>query len=171
MRVDRKNLERVLDAFEQGDWDEIRLRTDDFELHLTASGSTADTGSPILEEGALVGQVPADSPDAVTASVRPAPGVTETTADPVITVDAPSLGIFWRAPSPGAPPFVDVGQPVGPETTTCIVEVMKLMNHVPAGCAGTVVAVLVGNGEQVERGQPLFRVAPGAGGATGAGGA
>jgi acetyl-CoA carboxylase biotin carboxyl carrier protein len=70
------------------------------------------------------------------------------------------MGIFWRSPSPGAPPFVSVGDPVTEETTVCIIEVMKLMHRVPAGVRGTVVQVAGTNGEPVETGDVLFRINP-----------
>jgi acetyl-CoA carboxylase biotin carboxyl carrier protein len=77
-------------------------------------------------------------------------------------VTSPSLGLFWRSPQPGAPSFVEVGQQVDAEDTVCIVEVMKLMNHVKAGVPGKVVAILVDNGAMVEFGQTLVVVEPGA---------
>ena len=77
-------------------------------------------------------------------------------------VAAPSVGLFWRAPSLGAPPFVDVGTRLEPEDVIGIVEVMKLMNRVPAGISGVVTEVLVENGGMVERGQPLVLIDPSA---------
>jgi acetyl-CoA carboxylase biotin carboxyl carrier protein len=73
---------------------------------------------------------------------------------------APMLGTFYRAPAPGAAPFVDVGSTVQPDTLVCIIEVMKMMNSVHAGVAGTITEVCVENGEAVEYGTPLFRVEP-----------
>ncbi len=70
------------------------------------------------------------------------------------------LGVFYRAPSPGAPPFVDVGTRVEADTIVCLIEVMKMMNSVPAGVAGTIAEIHVENAEPVEYGQPLFRVEP-----------
>jgi acetyl-CoA carboxylase biotin carboxyl carrier protein len=75
------------------------------------------------------------------------------------TVDSPMLGTFYRAPAPGAAPFVEVGSVVEPETTVCLVEVMKMMNSIRAGVAGTIAEILVDNAALVEEGQPLFRVA------------
>lgn len=75
-------------------------------------------------------------------------------------VTSPSLGLFWRSPQPGAPPFVEVGMRVDAEDTVCIVEVMKLMNHVKAGVSGTVVAIEVENGAMVEFGAPLVIIEP-----------
>ena len=71
------------------------------------------------------------------------------------------LGTFYRAEGPGEKPFVDVGTDVGPDTTVCIIEVMKMMNSVPAGVAGTVVEICSENAQLVEYGAPLFRVRPG----------
>ena len=77
-----------------------------------------------------------------------------------MTIDAPMLGVFYRAPSPGAPPFVDVGTRIERDTIVCVIEVMKMMNSVPAGVVGTIAEVHVENAEAVEFGQPLFRVMP-----------
>lgn len=75
-------------------------------------------------------------------------------------VKAPMVGTVYLAPEPGAPPFVTVGQPVEAGTQVCIVEVMKLMNSVTAGCRGVVREILVGDGEAVEFGQALFVITP-----------
>ncbi len=82
--------------------------------------------------------------------------------DGAVTIDAPMLGTFYRAESPGQPPFVEVGTRIEPDSTVCIIEVMKMMNSVPAGLAGTIVEVCPQNAELVEYGQPLFRVNPAA---------
>ena len=70
------------------------------------------------------------------------------------------LGIFYRAPAPGATPFVDLGERVDEATVVGLIEVMKMMNAVPAGVAGTIVEVCATNAEVVEYGAPLFRVEP-----------
>lgn len=74
------------------------------------------------------------------------------------SVESPSVGLFWRAPSPGAPPFVDLDAQVSAGDTLAIVEVMKLMNHVVSPVSGTVKAILAENGATVEYGQSLFIV-------------
>ena len=76
----------------------------------------------------------------------------------LIALRAPMLGTFYRAPSPGAKPFVEVGDKVSPDDTVCLVEVMKLFNSIKAGVAGTVVKLLVENGAMVEHGQPLILI-------------
>ena len=75
-----------------------------------------------------------------------------------VDVPAPLLGNFYAAPRPGDPPFVEVGDTVSADTTIGIIEVMKLMNPIRAGVAGTVVAILADDGTAVEEGQPLVRV-------------
>ena len=75
-----------------------------------------------------------------------------------VDVPAPLLGNFYAAPRPGDPPFVEPGDAVSEDTTIGIIEVMKLMNPIRAGVAGTVVAVLAADGSAVEKGQPLVRV-------------
>jgi acetyl-CoA carboxylase biotin carboxyl carrier protein len=77
-----------------------------------------------------------------------------------VVVRAPMVGTFYRAPEPGAAPFVEAGQHVTADTTVCIIEVMKLMNSIPAGCTGVVTHVLVKDAEPVEYGQPLIAIRP-----------
>lgn len=101
------------------------------------------------------------------ASSLPNPGAAASPAaarpenDGTVTINSPTVGTFYSAATPDDPPFVSVGTPVQPETTVCIVEAMKVFNQIPAEVSGTVVAVLVNNGDSVEFGQPLFRVRPG----------
>ena len=71
------------------------------------------------------------------------------------------VGTFYVASSPNSPPFVKVGDGVSPEKTVCMIEAMKVYNEIQADCTGTIVAVLVKNGESVEYGRPLFRVVVG----------
>lgn len=76
----------------------------------------------------------------------------------LVTIEAPMLGTFYRAEAPGAAPFVDVGVQVEPDTVVAIIEVMKMMNSVHAGVAGTIVEVCAENAQPVEYGAALFRV-------------
>jgi acetyl-CoA carboxylase biotin carboxyl carrier protein len=95
--------------------------------------------------------------------VAPASGTggaaTEVAADHVV-VRAPLVGTLYTAPQPGSPPFVTPGDTVEKGQTLAIVEAMKLMNHLDAECAGTVVEVLVGDGQAVEFDQPVLVLAP-----------
>jgi acetyl-CoA carboxylase biotin carboxyl carrier protein len=77
-----------------------------------------------------------------------------------VVVRSPMVGTFYRAPEPGAAAFVQVGQPVSPESTVCIIEVMKLMNSIPAGAGGVVTHILVEDASPVEYGQALIVLRP-----------
>jgi biotin carboxyl carrier protein len=77
-----------------------------------------------------------------------------------IVIKSPMVGSFYRAPEPGARPFVEVGQQVETNTVVCIIEVMKLMNSIPAGAAGVVTHILVEDGGPVEFGQVLMVIEP-----------
>lgn len=71
-------------------------------------------------------------------------------------VTSPMVGTFFRKPNPSSPPFVELGDEVQPDTSVCIVEVMKLLNTIEAGCVGRVVSILVDDGASIESGQPLM---------------
>lgn len=87
-------------------------------------------------------------------------GTKEKAADAadITFIKSPMVGTFYRAPNPDAPPYVNVGDTVQPDTVVCIIEAMKLFNEIVADVQGTIVEVLVQNGTLVEYGQPLFKV-------------
>jgi acetyl-CoA carboxylase biotin carboxyl carrier protein len=76
-------------------------------------------------------------------------------------IKSPMVGTFYSSPNPDSPAFVKVGDHVGPETTVCIIEAMKVFNEISAEVTGKVVAILAENGEPVEYGQPLYKVEAG----------
>jgi acetyl-CoA carboxylase biotin carboxyl carrier protein len=80
----------------------------------------------------------------------------------LVAVRPPLPGTFYRSPQPGAPPFVEVGDAVGPETVVAIIETMKLMNPVHAGAAGTIEAILADNAAPVDGDAVLMTIRPGA---------
>jgi acetyl-CoA carboxylase biotin carboxyl carrier protein len=131
---------------------ELRLETEGFSLHVRRGGG---------------GEAPSEAPEAPAPKPEPAreaePAPEPDGAagrDGATAIEAPMLGTFYRAPGPGEEPFVEVGASVDPDSTVCIIEVMKMMNSVSAGVAGTVVEVAAENGQLVEYGEPLFYVRP-----------
>ena len=78
--------------------------------------------------------------------------------DSIIEIDSPMVGTFYRKPSPESDAYVEVGSTINDETIVCIVEAMKLFNEIEAETSGEIVEILVGDGELVEYGQPLFKV-------------
>lgn len=97
-------------------------------------------------------------PEAAPVAAAPAPAATPAApaAPAGHTVKAPMVGTFYRAPNPGASPFVEVGQAVKEGEPLCIIEAMKLLNEIEADKSGVIKEILVENGEPVEYGQPLF---------------
>jgi acetyl-CoA carboxylase biotin carboxyl carrier protein len=171
MALTPDDIKVLVAAFDASDWSEMSVRIGDTTLDLTRTGRppVALAGrSPESAGTAVVSPVsnpsPAAAPPVVT-TVTPASAAATAIAPGDATLDghlvcAPSLGLFWRSPQPGAPHFVDVGQDVDAEDTVCIVEVMKLMNHVKAGVSGTVMAIEPENGQMVEFGQLLVVIRP-----------
>jgi acetyl-CoA carboxylase biotin carboxyl carrier protein len=148
---------------------ELRIRSGDIEIDLRRGASTApiaaDANVPAVPARA-VPPPPGSAPPVEVAAVAP---VTNAMARPPTraasrqgaeVVKAPMVGTIYRAPEPGARPFVDLGQQVAAGAQLCIIEVMKLMNAVVAESAGTVAEILVRDGEAVEFGQDLFVIAP-----------
>ncbi|NIL96734.1 MAG: acetyl-CoA carboxylase biotin carboxyl carrier protein, partial [Planctomycetales bacterium] len=133
------------------DFDELKLEMGDVKLELRRRGATAPAPA--------APPAPAAAPAPASTAVK-----TEAVAAPVVAsgggseVPAPLLGTFYRAPKPGADPFVAVGDRVSEDSVIGIIEVMKLMNSVTAGKAGTVTEILAENGELVEHGQALIRI-------------
>src|SRR5690606_11345362 len=107
-------------------------------------------------------QVVHTTPPAAAAPAAPAPAPAEPPRPAAAeepeghVVRAPMVGIFYRAPSPGCPPFGELGQRVTKGDVLCIIEAMKIMNQIEADAAGVVTRIIVENGEPVEYGQPLF---------------
>lgn len=149
-------IKRVVEAFERSNWTEIDVRVGDIRVHLVAGGaaSAAPTEVPATPVGSTAISAAVGAP-----SIAPVPVALEVPPGAHL-VTAPSPGILWRSPEPGAPPFADVGDQLESSTTVCILEVMKLMSHIKAGVEGQVVAVYGENGVAVEKGQPLFAIAP-----------
>ena len=118
----------------------------------------------------IVKGVPPAAPIYMPAPVQAAPVVVDTAAAPVASAPAPAapaepkghmakspmVGTFYRSPSPGAKPFVEVGSTVKEGDTVCIIEAMKILNEIEADKAGTITQILCENGQAVEYGQPLF---------------
>lgn len=157
-------LIRAADSFS-----EFHLRIGDIELDLRRSG--ASTGADATVPHAAVSRVPPPQITSTGVTDQPAPPVVPEIASasarppvdvPVgaVAIRSPMVGTFYRAPEPGARPFVEVGQSVSADTTVCIIEVMKLMNSIPAGCTGRVTHILANDAEPVDAGQPLIIIDP-----------
>jgi acetyl-CoA carboxylase biotin carboxyl carrier protein len=151
------DVAEIMRLVEQSNFDELTLEMDGLRLSLRR-GAPAEISSDRNPQVAIV-----DAPDAAVAERSPPPLGSENTSAATSDVNvhdvaSPLLGTFYRAPKPGAPPFVEVGAQVEEETVVAIIEVMKLMNTVRAGVRGTVTEILVADGALAEYGETLLRV-------------
>jgi acetyl-CoA carboxylase biotin carboxyl carrier protein len=160
MALSDEDVREILRIIDESALEELKIDTEGFVLHVR-KGSLEDTASRPPERPR--GGQEAASPSHTS---KPAPPSEQATTldgpvdDGLVTVEAPMLGTFYRAEGPGQEPFVKVGDRVTPDSTVCIIEVMKMMNSVRAGVSGTVVDVCSENAQLVEFGQPIFRIRP-----------
>ena len=152
MSLTDDDVREILKLIDESDLDELHIETADFVLHVSkGAGGDGASLTPLM---GVREASPTRTPE------RPEPSDNEDSRDGETTINSPMLGTFYRAERPGADPFVGVGTKVEPDTIVAIIEVMKMMNSVPAGIAGTIVEVCCDNASLVEYGQPLFRVDP-----------
>lgn len=147
---DVKRIRRLVELMNEHELAEIDLRQADQRIRLRKGGEVIETTV---------------APRAAAAPAAPATGGSAAPAAPpsdegLLIVKSPMIGTFYVSSSPDSPPFVKVGDHVGPTSTICLIEAMKVFNEIPAEVSGKVVSVLVANGEPVEFGQPLFKIDP-----------
>jgi biotin carboxyl carrier protein len=136
MPLSEADVREILRLIDESDVDELRVETEAFSLYVRRG-------------------------ETVTGEDKPPPPVGDRAADGIVTISAPMIGTFYRAEAPGAAPYVELGTRVEPDTVVCLIEVMKMMNPIPAGVGGTIVEVCAANADPVEFGTPLFQVRPG----------
>ena len=161
MGLTRDDVRALLEAFEAGTWQEMTVEIDGDRIHVSRRDLAEPAPAPPRpSNGHPAAQAP-ETTAPIVAERKAAPAGPPPDAATGIPVVSPSVGLFWRAPSPDAPPFVEIGSRVGPEDTIGIVEVMKLMNTVRSGVAGVVTQVCAENGALVEFEEALIRVSGG----------
>jgi acetyl-CoA carboxylase biotin carboxyl carrier protein len=158
--MDLNYLRRLLRIFDESSASELSIEEEGMTVHMSKPSAQA----PVMMPGYAMPAVPAAvSATPVAAASAPAPAAA---AEPAVAADSahkvvsPIVGTFYRAPSPDADAFVQVGQHVNVDDTLCIVEAMKLMNEIESDATGTVIKILVENGQPVEYNQPIFLVKP-----------
>ncbi|HXF75592.1 MAG TPA: acetyl-CoA carboxylase biotin carboxyl carrier protein [Methylomirabilota bacterium] len=133
---------------------------DPIPIHPGPQPAIAAQPAPAAAAQPAARPAPAAPAAAAAAPAAAQPKATTAVPEGMLAITAPLLGTFYGAPEPGAPPFVKVGQQVTEDTTVGLIEVMKVFNSVRAGVKGTIVEVVVQNGQFVEFGQVLFIVKP-----------
>lgn len=151
---DVKDIARLLD---ESRFARLELTVDGVTVRMRCDGVTGGAAPAATAVAPAAPGSVAQAP----ALVEPAPVANSGPAAGEVDVPAPLLGNFYAAPRPGEDPFVKVGDLVNDDTIIAIIEVMKLMNPIRAGVAGTVTAILAKDGSAVEEGQALIRVKTG----------
>lgn len=164
MSLTHDDVQRILQLLDASNFDSLHLEFDGLTLDLRRNGAPAPSAHA-QPAGAAAAPAPTPAPTPAPAA-GPAPlaststEVIATDAAAPLEIRAPMLGTFYRAPKPGAEPFIAAGSRVEPDTVIGIIEVMKLMNPVAAGVSGEVLEVVAADATLVEYDQLLARVRP-----------
>jgi len=155
--MDIRKVKKLIELLEESGIAEIEIHEGEESVRISRHPSGAQIVTQMAMPPGAAPSAPAPAPaPAEAAPAQEKPAGSEEGLPPGHVVTAPMVGTFYRAPSPGAPPFVEVGSKVKEGDTLCIIEAMKMLNQIEADRAGTIAAILVENGQPVEFGQPLF---------------
>jgi acetyl-CoA carboxylase biotin carboxyl carrier protein len=147
--MDLRKLKKLIDLVQESGIGEIEITEGEEKVRISRQGPA---GAPVMMSPQMQPMAYGIPPPAAPAEAPPPP-------EPKgHQLKSPMVGTFYRAPSPGAPSFVEIGQSVTKGQTVCIIEAMKLLNEIESDVSGTVKAILVENGQPVEYGQPLFLI-------------
>ena len=152
--MDIRTIKKLIELLEQSGIAELEVKQGEESVRISRNGTQAVQALPQQ----LAVNLP---PPAAAATAAPAAAEPAAPAEPKgHALRAPMVGTFYRAPAPGAKPFVEVGQTVRAGQTLCIIEAMKMLNQIEADRAGVIIEALVDNGQPVEFDQPLFIIDP-----------
>ena len=143
--MDLKQIKGIISLMESSNLTEFEIEEKDLKLRIKRGSENAP---------ALIATPAAATPIAS----APTPTPVSSEEEGVTLMKSPMVGTFYRAPSPDNPPFIEAGQKAAKGAILCIIEAMKVMNEIKAESSGTVIEILVENGENVEYGQPLFKI-------------
>ena len=164
--MDLKQIKQIIELMKRSELTEFAVEEEGFKLKIrreanglpiVSSSRSSNSPFPGISE-APVAPLPPTPASPAPASVAPAPAKDESG---IVYVKSPMVGTFYRAPSPESKSFVEPDSKVTETSVVCIIEAMKIMNEIQAEVKGTVVEVLVENGQPVEYGQRLFKVKQG----------
>lgn len=147
--MDLRKLKTLIDLVSESNVSELEITENEGKVRIVKAGP-----APVVMPG-VYATSPAAAAPAVPAPIPAAQAPSEIAGE---VIKSPMVGTFYRAPSPGAEPFVKVGQSVQAGDTLCIIEAMKILNEIEAEKSGTITNILVENGQAVEYGQPLFSI-------------
>ena len=151
--MDLRKLKKLIDLVEESGISELELTEGEEKVRISRS---VPNSHAVMHHMSHPQQFYAAAPAPAPAPVAAAPAEAEAAVVEGHVVKSPMVGTFYRAPSPEAKSFVDIGSKVSVGDTICIIEAMKLLNEIEADHGGVIKAILVENGQPVEYGEPLF---------------
>ncbi len=143
--MELEDLKELIELLKETDITELQMEKDGSKVKIKREKILTPIGMPVQKSSVYDEKIVAE---------------TEDDTQRLVTVTSPIVGTFYRAPSPEAQPFVEVGQQVNKGSVLCIVEAMKLMNEIESDVDGIIVKILVENSQPVEYGEPLFLIEP-----------
>ena len=153
--MDLRKIKTLIDLLEQSGISELEVKEGEESVRIARHPTGANAPIMTYAPPPALPAMPAAAPAAAAPAAAPAKPASKGHA-----VKSPMVGTFYRAPSPGAKPFVEVGQTVKQGQTLCIIEAMKMLNQIESDVSGTVTEILSENGQPVQFDQPLFMVEP-----------
>ena len=160
--MDLKQIKQIIDLMKRSELSEFEFEEEGFKIKIKrgAGGLPVFSSTPVSTHPIQATSVPHEAAATANRPAATAAPVSSAGADDsgFAYVKSPMVGTFYRSPSPENPAFVDVNAKVEEKTVVCIIEAMKIMNEIQAETKGTIVEVLVENGQPVEYGQRLFKV-------------
>ena len=162
MELELDFVRALVKLMSENDLQELNLEDEQHRIRLVRGGKNDNVSvmPTMVQPMASMAPMPVAAPAAAAPAGAPSEngdGPAEPGAD-IKVILSPMVGTFYRSPSPDADPFIELEDKCESETTICIIEAMKVMNEIKSDHAGTVVKILVANGEAVEYGEPLFHV-------------
>jgi acetyl-CoA carboxylase biotin carboxyl carrier protein len=161
--IDIRKLKELVRLMVENDLTELDLRDEQETVTVKRPGLhvAPQVMAPQMMAPAMMAPAMHAAPSgAAAAPAAGAPTAAAPAAEKLPSIDSPMVGTFYATPGPDKAPFVSVGSKVGPDTTVCLIEAMKIFNEIKAETSGTVEEVLVKSGQPVEFGQPLYRIRP-----------
>ena len=155
--MDIRKIKKLIELLEESGIAEIEIKEGEEGVRISRMASGANAGPASVPSVTHLPPPPAAAtaaPSASGAAPAPSPGPAARANEHVVT--APMVGTFYSGPTPGAKPFVEIGDEVKPGQVLCIIEAMKMMNQIEADKAGKITSIMAKSGDPVEFGQPLF---------------
>ena len=163
--MDIRKVKKLIEMLEESEVSEIEIHEGEESVRISRVSSLAPTPQQVVQVVDKPGAAPSRSKEADNATAGLAVSTAAQSTEPMAeqesdgeVVTAPMVGIFYESAAPGKPAFVELGQSVKIGDVLCIIEAMKIMNHIEAEASGVISKIMVENGEPVEYGQPLFLI-------------